>query len=248
MTIGIERESGSPGINEILKSSRIELVIFDKDGTMIESEGLHFKAWQDAYKGVGYALSLEDYIQHGTARKPQIFMNTMLPDFNSSFYDNLLQTKENQYANSKSEDMHHIDGFLGLFRRLRERVAKIAVASSDSHAGIKDDLTRIGLITETENPFIAIVSVSDVNQGKPAPDLFIEAMTRSGVTDHSRVLVFEDTPAGVEAAKAGGMLCVARTSLYFPRETLQKAGANFVIADYGEILPEKEGIREGFLK
>ena len=82
--------------------------------------------------------------------------------------------------------------------------------------------------------FGAVVSVQDVANGKPAPDVFLEATRRLGVAAAS-CCVIEDSVAGVQGARAAGMGVIGITTS-FPRPTLLEAGAHHVVANHAEIV------------
>lgn len=80
----------------------------------------------------------------------------------------------------------------------------LAVASSSPHSWVDTHLTRLGLLDR----FDAIICVDDVGVAKPDPGLFLRALVSLGVT-RDEVIVFEDSPNGVRAAKRAGIFCVA---------------------------------------
>jgi len=109
----------------------------------------------------------------------------------------------------------------------------VATASEKERAQVLLDIIKYKKFFDT------VVAACDVERGKPAPDLFLEAANRLGVHP-SRCVVVEDAPMGVEAAKAAGMACVGLVSRYHSREQLK--AADLVIESFAELGP---GILEG---
>ena len=84
-------------------------------------------------------------------------------------------------------------------------------------------------LSETARYFDVVVSMEDTQRGKPDPQVFQVAAERLGAAPH-RCVVFEDAVAGVQAAKAGGMKCIAVTFVgHHPEEALRRAGADCVV-------------------
>ena len=106
------------------------------------------------------------------------------------------------------------------------------IAGSSAPPGNLDLLLEI---TNIHRYFQAVVSGDDVRQGKPHPEVFLTAAVKLGV-EPKRCLVFEDAVAGVEAARAGSMKCVAVTFVgHHPTDRLRAAGADIVVASLEEI-------------
>jgi beta-phosphoglucomutase len=112
-----------------------------------------------------------------------------------------------------------------LLEDLRQAGFRQAVGSSAPRA----NLDLILELTGTRPYFQAVVSSEDTQRGKPDPQVFQVAADRLGVP-HPRCVVLEDAVAGVEAAKAGGMRCVAVTFVgHHPEANLRQAGADLVV-------------------
>jgi beta-phosphoglucomutase len=90
-------------------------------------------------------------------------------------------------------------------------------------------------LTDTARFFAAVVSMEDTQRGKPDPQVFLVAAQRLGV-EPSQCLVMEDAVAGVEAAKAAGMRCIAvRFVGHHPADRLKAAGADVVVESLEEV-------------
>src|SRR5204863_6641857 len=118
-----------------------------------------------------------------------------------------------------------------LWAGLRAAGVKQAVGSSAPRA----NLELILRLTDTQPFFDAVVSMEDTQRGKPDPQVFLVAAQKLGVPP-ARCVVVEDAVAGVQAAKAGGMKCIAvRFVGHHPADKLKAAGADLVVKNLEEV-------------
>ncbi len=182
----------------------IEAVIFDCDGTLVDSEPLARAAWERTLGPYGYAIGDEEYpglVGLPYARVHGYFAERIdgLPDAGAFWED---------YSAAL---FALIDGELVAFEdaletvgALRERGVAVAVASSSPRARLDRTLRRAGL----EEAFAVSVAGDEIEHGKPAPDMFLAAADRLGVAP-AACAVIEDSAPGVAAGLAAGMRTVA---------------------------------------
>ncbi|WP_031085119.1 HAD family hydrolase [Streptomyces sp. NRRL WC-3549] len=190
---------------------RYELVIFDNDGVLVDSEPIsntvlagyltelgHTTSYEDSIRDyMGAAVHrVHDLVEERTGRK--------LP----ADFDEQLLTRT--VAAFQQEDLVAVDGVEDLLGKLVADGVAYCVASSGSHQKIAAGHRRTGLDQWFEDEWI--FSSQDVGRGKPAPDLFLHAAERMGVSPE-RCVVIEDSPLGVEAARAAGMDVYGFTSM-----------------------------------
>ena len=137
------------------------------------------------------------------------------------------QTKEAAYREVVGEKISPVPGAVELVRSLQERGVPCAVASSAPAENVHLILSSLRI----ERAMDATVSGSDVERGKPAPDVFLLAAARLGIRPE-RCVVVEDAPDGVSAARAADMSVVAVTSTR-PAELLR--GADIVVRDLRDL-------------
>jgi len=190
-----------------MTTSRFGAVIFDMDGVLVDGEPLHFAAVNQLLAEEGQSISLERY-------KPYMGTKTGWSDLISDF--KLSQPREHYSAlyqktmlESYRERSEALPGAVELVRSLQARHVPLAIASSSIRPWVEACLDRIGLL----NAFDQIVTGSEVERGKPAPDIYLLTAERLGVEPGS-CLVFEDAPAGIESAKSAGMVCWAVRTEY----------------------------------
>jgi HAD superfamily hydrolase (TIGR01509 family) len=183
----------------------IAAVIFDCDGTLVDSEPLSREAWERTLATHGYTVSDEEYASLVGLTYPRTFAHFAervegMPDDPDAFWpvfsgvlfeliDTVLETFEDAVET---------------VRALHERDIAVAVASSSRRDRLDRTLRRSGL----DALFDVTVAGDEVRHGKPAPDMFLEAARRLGV-EPARCAVIEDSAPGVAAGIGAGMHTVA---------------------------------------
>jgi HAD superfamily hydrolase (TIGR01509 family) len=182
----------------------IQAILFDLDGLMVDSEPHSLSSWHAVLSSRG--VILDQAVSERMFGLRQLEAARLLIEVYGLTDQPLVLAREKE-----AYQLQHLDGQIkpmpGLYELLDEidrRKLRMAVASSGVRPYVSAVLQTIGL---TER-FPAIVSGDDVLNGKPAPDIFLAA-ARVVQTEPPYCLVLEDAPAGVQAAKAAGMRCVA---------------------------------------
>ena len=195
--------------------------LFDMDGVLINSMPVHMQAWEDYLLPFGMRVDDLESRMHGR-RNPELVRDLFgegLPE------DIVLEhgaAKERLFRKLLSEDIERfrIPGLVSFIRRHAD-VPK-AVGSNAERANVDFILDRLALRTY----FQAIVDGSEVAKPKPFPDIYLLAAERLHI-EPSRCIVFEDSPAGAEAARAAKMRVVAVETI--PTEF---TGVDLVIRDF----------------
>ena len=191
-------------------------VLWDLDGVLVDSAPFHFQAWHELMASLGRELSEADFRRTFGQRNDAI-LRDLLGELAPGEVEQLAARKEELFRQAARGNIAALPGSLALLRLLRERGLKLALVSSTPHANIDMVLRSLGV----EEAFDVIVGEEDVTRGKPNPEGFLLAAKRLGVMP-AECVVIEDAPAGVEAAKRGGMRCVG-VCRDRPREALAKA-------------------------
>jgi beta-phosphoglucomutase family hydrolase len=192
-----------------MESSSVHLgAIFDWDGVVVDSSAHHERSWEILAEEEGLSLP-DDHFRRGFGQKneriiPAILKWTDDPDE----IRRLSLRKEALYRVLMRRDgLTVLPGARELLESLGQAGVPCAVGSSTHRENLDVAFEKSGLL-----PFFgAVVTAEDVSHGKPDPEVFLVAAERIGV-EPSRCIVFEDVPAGVEAALAGGMKAVALTT------------------------------------
>jgi beta-phosphoglucomutase len=205
--------------------------IWDVDGTLVDTAELHFEAWEQVCREIGRAFTRADFAATFGRRNPEIIRVLFGARFDARQADALGDHKEELYREAARKGVEPLPGVRTLLEDLRQAGFLQAIGSSAPRA----NLDLILELTGTLPYFEAVVSSEDTQRGKPDPQVFQVAADRLGVS-HSRCVVLEDAVAGVEAAKAGEMRCVAVTFVgHHPEAALRRAGADLVVRSMQEV-------------
>ncbi len=211
----------SAGFPSVEAVRRWDLVVFDNDGVLVDSEGPANAILAAQLTDSGVPTSFDDAVARylgGTVARVRVEVERdglVLPaDFESRYEEAVLARFD--------EDLTAVPGVVAVLDALAAFGVPFCVASSGTHTRIRASLDRSGLLDRFGD---AVFSAEDVATGKPAPDLFLHAAQRLGA-DPARCLVVEDSPLGVEAAIAAGMTVVGFTAVT-PAERLSAATATF---------------------
>lgn len=217
-----------------MKYSKVEALIFDMDGTMIDSIPWHARSWVVFTERHGLTLDLDDILQRtngltGTECMYELFGRGI----SEAECQALVHEKEEIYRGLFGDNFTEVAGFNAFARAAVARGLKIAVGSAGDRHNIAFAMARLKM-----DPLpLAIVGGDEGFTGKPTPAIFLEAARRIGVAPE-RCIVFEDAPFGIEAARRGGMRAVAVCSTHSPAEL---AGPHVIAAvrDYDELAHSK---------
>jgi HAD superfamily hydrolase (TIGR01509 family) len=210
--------------------NRFDLLIFDCDGVLVDSERITNTIFAQMLNEIGLAVTLEDMFEQFVGRSMDDCMKrieTMLGRHPSAEF-------EAEYrARTKAALEQQLVAVPGIAAALDRIVLPTCVASSGDHAKMRLTLGKTGLLPRFEG---CLFSVTEVARGKPAPDVFLLAASRMGAAP-SRCAVIEDTPTGVAAGIAANMHVFGYAALTPPHRLLE-AGAHEVFDDMRE-LPER---------
>jgi beta-phosphoglucomutase family hydrolase len=179
-------------------------VLWDMDGTLVDSEDYHWRAWRDAMALEGISITHDQFIRTFGQRNDSILPQWLGPGAAADRIVRIGDSKEEMYRNLVREGgLQPLPGAVEWIRRLHHQGWPQAIASSAPRANIDAVLEVIGLAGQ----FQASVSAEDVTAGKPDPQVFLTAAARLGVPP-PRCIVVEDAVPGVEAARRAGMRCI----------------------------------------
>jgi beta-phosphoglucomutase-like phosphatase (HAD superfamily) len=175
-------------------------IIFDCDGTLVDSMPSHFEAWCEALARFGAANILQEDVFYAMGGRPSM---DIVAEINAEYG---LRLNADEVAWAKREaflkrlcSLEPIEEVVDFARRWRGRVP-MAVATGGGRVVIEKTLQCVGI----SDLFDEVVAAEDVVNGKPAPDIYLAAAARLGVTP-IHCLALEDAPAGIMAAQAAGM-------------------------------------------
>jgi beta-phosphoglucomutase len=215
----------------IQKDPRPGAVIWDVDGTLIDTAELHFRAWEELAKRLGKKFTREDFATTFGRRNPEIIHQVFGPDLSDRRVAELGEEKEEIYRVAARKGIQLLPGVHSLLESLRQAGWAQAIGSSAPKANLDLILQMTGI----ERFFDAIISMEDTDRGKPDPQVFLLAADRLEI-EPARSVVIEDAVAGIEAARRAGMKSIAvRFVGHHSEESLRKAGADIVIDGLEEV-------------
>ncbi len=205
--------------------------IFDWDGVIVDSSAHHERSWEMLAAEERRELPRGHFKRGFGQKNERIIPGILHWTEDPAEVARLSRRKEALYREVvAAEGLVLLPGVARLLSELRRAGVPCAVGSSTHVANLDTAFAILGI----RGSFDAIVTGEDVSHGKPDPEVFLLAAQRIGVAPH-RCVVFEDVPAGVEAALAGGMAAVAVTTTN-PPELLQRA--HLVVGDLSEVTVE----------
>jgi HAD superfamily hydrolase (TIGR01509 family) len=210
----------------------IEAVVFDLDGVLIQTEELWDEVRESLAHSGGGRYSEEEQ---------RAMMGMSSPEWSRYMHEHvglpaspeeIAAEVVRQMAGRYREQLPLIDGAVEAVERLAARWP-LGLASSSNRELIDLVLKLSGL----DRLFRATVSSEEVEHGKPAPDVYLEACRRLGV-EPGRAAAIEDSHAGIRSAKAAGMLVLAIPNPTFPPGEDALAEADVVLGSLAELTPE----------
>jgi HAD superfamily hydrolase (TIGR01509 family) len=178
-------------------------VLWDVDGTLIDSREYHWLSWHGALAAEDFELTREQF-ERTFGRRNEEILGAYFPSYGAGEIARVGEAKEAAYRELvRAGGIELLPGVRGWLERLREEGWLQALASSAPRLNLDAIVSALGL----GDFFSAVASAEDVTEGKPNPQVFLAAASKLGVGPGSCVVV-EDAPAGTEAARRAGMRSV----------------------------------------
>lgn len=208
----------------------IRAVLFDIDGTLIDSNELHVEAWHQVFSDAGHRIE-EAKIRGQIGKGGDNLVPALLPDLPDAEQKALADDHGRVFKQQFLSRAKPFEAASQLLRHVHATGRKVVLASSASEEELKHYVQLLGV----EDIVDAFTSIDDVETSKPAPDIFTVALGRAKVMPEEAVAV-GDTPYDVEAAGQAGVGTVALLSGGFSPSALQEAGADTIYANVADLL------------
>ena len=199
--------------------ARIDALIFDFDGIVVDSEPIHLAGFQRVMKGVGVRLTREDYYGKYLGYDDHDCFRIAAADAGVDLAEpriaELIAAKTEYVRRAFAESIQPLPGAAELIRAAADAGVLVAVCSGALRGEIDLAARTVGVL----DCFRAIVAAEDVRRGKPDPEGYLLALDRLSVAagrtlDAGCCVVVEDAPAGIDASRAAGMKTLAVTNSY----------------------------------
>jgi HAD superfamily hydrolase (TIGR01509 family) len=179
-------------------------VLWDLDGTLVDSEAFHWQSWRYALEADGVSVTFDQFKSSFGQRNDRILRVWLGPGATVERINRIADAKEEENRRlAEAHGLTPLPGAADWLARLQQEGWRQAIASSAPRLNVEVMLRALHLTSY----FDAIVSSEDVTHGKPDPEVFLTAAARLGVPP-SHAVVVEDAVAGVEAARRAGMRSV----------------------------------------
>ena len=176
-------------------------VLWDLDGTLIDSEEFHWIAWHDTLANRGVSITREQFLSSFGQRNDAIISRWLGAAATPDCITEIANAKEQLFRDLiRKTGIAPLPGVAGWLCRLHEQGWLQAIASSAPRLNIDAVLEALG----SAQYFDVIVSAEEVQRGKPDPEVYLSAASRLG-TPPARCIVVEDAAAGIEGARRAGM-------------------------------------------
>ena len=211
-------------------------VIFDIDGTLVDSVDLHAQAWKEAFQHFGYDFDLGE-IRHQIGKGSDKLIPHFLPPKEVEHISNELDEFRGKLWKSKYlPKVKPFPKVRELFLRILQDGPRIVLASSAKG----DEVETYKKIAQIDDLVEKETSSDDVENSKPDPDIIHAAIKKLGEVHPHEVLMVGDTPYDVEAAKKAGVATIAVLCGGFPESELRVAGAAAIYRDPADLLDHYE--------
>lgn len=204
----------------------LNAILFDLDGTLANTDPIHFQIWKDLLHEYGLDIDHAFYQQHISGRLNIDILQDILPHLSADDGRTFSVNKEAEFRRRAASSLTPLAGLMDLLNWVSDRQLKRAIVTN-----APPDNAHFMLRTlELDTTFPVVVLGEDVAAGKPHPMPYQEAMRQLEVTP-TGCLAFEDSPSGVQSAVGAGILTVGVATTHNP-EILEGAGATLVVHDF----------------
>lgn len=183
----------------------IRALIFDFDGTILDTETPDYETWVEVYREHGHPLSIEEWANTlGTAHSPLDLIEHLIEKTDGRLSRESIRARKRELFHARVFAEPIRPGVREYFHEAGRLGLRIGIASSADHSWVSGHLERLGLLHMVHS----IRTAEDVHLTKPDPALFVQALEALGVRPEEAIAI-EDSPNGVRAAMAAGIFCVA---------------------------------------
>ena len=200
------------------------LVIFDMDGVLADTGSIHFQSWTNMAREDANAEFTREFFEETFGQQSiPITRKLVGPKVEQALVEKWADLKEKYYREMVKDKLESLPGAIELIRDLKKKNAKLAIGSSGPAENVELLLTTLRI----KKYFDIVITAEDVENGKPAPDVFLIAASRLNL-EPENCIVIEDAPVGIEAAKRAGMKSIGLTTTHKKEELHQ---ADIIVKD-----------------
>lgn len=203
----------------------LKALLFDLDGTLSNTDAVHFPTWMEVLRDHGIEVTREFYDERLSGRVNSEVVDDVLPDLSDEDRARLIKDEEERSRN-RAAQIGPLPGLRALLEEGRQRGLTLALVTNSVQADAEQILGPL----ELEEAFDPVVYPHEVGKSKPEPAPYLEVLDRLEIKA-DEALAFEDSVTGAKASRAAGIRTVGVSSVYTPEE-LKEAGVDLVIGDF----------------
>jgi beta-phosphoglucomutase len=203
----------------------LKAILFDLDGTLANTDPLHFKIWQELLQEQGIDMDHDAYKAQISGRQNPEIIQDLLPHLSTEESERFADYKE-QLFREQAEDLKPLAGFLELLEWIEKQPLKTAVVTNAPRQNAYFMLKALNL----KERFKTVVLGEEMTAGKPDPAPYQFCLKQLNIQP-SEAIVFEDSPSGIRSAIGAGIDTIGVASTHDP-EQLKQLGVSLVINDF----------------
>ena len=207
-------------------------VIFDVDGTLLDSVDLHAQAWVDALCHFGVQVGFDEVRRQIGKGGDQLLPVFLSPEDMERRGEEIQEFRAEHFSFAYLPRVRPFPAVRELLQRVRADGSRVALATSAKG----EELRAYERIADIEDLLDATTSKADAEKSKPHPDIFVAALERLGDVPRDEVVVVGDTPYDAEAAGRAGVRPIGVLSGGFPEDWLRRAGCVAIYRDAADLL------------
>lgn len=205
----------------------LKALLFDLDGTLANTDAVHFPTWMEVLRPHGIEVTREYYEERLSGRVNSDVVDDVLPDLSEKERRELIEAEEGK-SRGRTKEVGALPGLGALIQEGRNRNLVVALVTNS----IKEDAAQVLRPLGLEDAFDPVVFPSEVGDSKPSSLPYDEALERIGIGP-TEAVAFEDSLTGVKAAVEAGIPTVAVARSEDPAD-LREAGVELVIGDFAD--------------
>ena len=200
-------------------------LLFDLDGTLSNTDAVHFPTWMEVLRPYGVEVTRELYDERLSGRVDREAVEELLPGLSAEETDDLMRTEELR-ARQRASEIGPLPGLRGMLEEGRRRGLPLALVTNSTEEDAGEVLQPLGL----DGAFDPVIFPGDAEDDKPAAMPYEEALESLRLSPEE-VVAFEDSVTGVRSAVEAGIPTVGISSAH-PPEDLLEAGVGLVVGDF----------------
>lgn len=206
----------------------LEAILFDLDGTLANTDSIHFAVWQDILVRFDLDIDRDFYRQRISGRTNSKIIKDIIPQLTLEEAWKLATEKEETYRRI-ANSLKPTPGLDKLLRLIDDTAIKKAVVTNAP----EDNAVYMLKVLHLADTFSTVVMAKDAPPGKPDPAPYQLGLSRLSVSDAKNAIAFEDSATGIQSAVNAGIYTIGVTSSH-PAQDLLNAGASMTIKDFND--------------